>query len=142
LESFINRFINLKLFVMKDNRNDRDDLRNSDDDQLRPNTMNEAIREASGDPDADLSDLQDTTSSDMEGEGRRISGTSDVDQTQGVGYTPNDASGVRSGGITDMDDQTAGGAGLNTGARQGLGSHLNTKKGVSGSDYDGQNATS
>ncbi len=127
---------------MKDNRNDKDyEQRRSDEDQLRPNTMNEAIREASGDRDIDPSDRREADE-DIEGSGDRRYPSGDVDMTQGVGYTPNDASGVRSGGIADMDDQTAGGAGLNTGVRKGLGSHLNTKKGVSGSDYDGQNATS
>jgi hypothetical protein len=130
---------------MKDNiRDDRnDDLRNIDDDQSRPSTTNEIIREASGDRDLDLNDMRadDDRGIDTSREHHSASDHG-IDETQGVSYTPNDASGVRSGGITDMDDQTAGGAGLNTGVRKGLGSHLNTKKGVSGSDYDGQNATS
>ena len=135
---------------MKDNKNDKRiyndredrDERDLDQDKLRENTMNETIREVSGDADTNLNEVRK--------EGREFDGTDDInlrnagntDETQGMSYNPNDASGVRSGGITDMDDQTAGGAGLNTGVRQGLGSHLNTKKGISGSDFDGQNATS
>lgn len=130
---------------MKENLdNDRnDDQRNLDDDQLRSNTMNETIREASGDADMDLNSLSDAEG-DMDHTARHGSqgAAGDTDQTQGMSYTPNDASGVRSGGITDMDDQTSGGAGLNTGARRGLGSHLTPKMGTSGSDFDGQNSTS
>jgi hypothetical protein len=76
---------------------------------------------------------------------RQADRTSDIgndDLTQGVSYTPNDASGVRSGGFTDMDDQTAGGAGLNNDTRTGAGSNITPKRGVSGSDYDGQVSTS
>lgn len=61
-----------------------------------------------------------------------------TDQSAGVSYTPNDASGVRSGGTTDMDDQTAGGAGLAAGERLGSGSNITTKRNVTGSDFDGQ----
>jgi hypothetical protein len=135
---------------MKDNRNDNRiyndredrDERDLDQDKLRENTMNETIREVSGDPDTNLNEVRK--------EGREFDDTDDInsrntrntDETRGVSYDPNDASGVRSGGISDMDDQTAGGAGFNTGVRRGLGSDLNTKKGISGSDFDGQNATS
>lgn len=112
---------------MKENKNrNHEHLHDEDDGQLRDNTMNETIRKVSGD--TDLNDARTTSE--------------DIDSTQGVSYTPNDSSGVKSGGITDMDDQTAGGAGLNTGARKGLGSHLKTKDSISGSDFDGQNATS
>jgi hypothetical protein len=111
---------------MKENKNKSHEYRHEDDDQLRENTMNETIREVSGD-----TELNDTGT-----------GSGDKDLTRGVNYTPNDSSGVRSGGTTDMDDQTAGGAGLNTDVRKGSGSHLKTKDGISGSDYDGQNATS
>jgi hypothetical protein len=116
-----------------------DNERLLDDDQLRDNTMNETIREVSGSPDTDLNNLSEGTERGLESD--RYSDTS-LDRTQGSGYTPNDSSGVRSGGITDMDDQTSGGAGLNTGVRQGAGSHLRTKDSITGSDYDGQNATS
>jgi hypothetical protein len=61
-----------------------------------------------------------------------------TDQTQGMSYSPNDASGVRSGGTADMGDQTSGGAGANRGRRRGSGSNLRPKKGTTGSDYDGQ----
>ena len=111
---------------MKDIRNDRnDDLRN-DDDQLRPNTMNEQIREASGGRDINQNELTATDEEIANTGEERSHGTHDhgIDQTQGVSYTPNDASGVRSGGVADMDDQTAGGAGLNTGVRKGLGSKV------------------
>jgi hypothetical protein len=122
------------------NRNN--DQENSEDDQLRPNTMNEVIREVSGDPDADLNEIgnsrQDLHSNMQTGSG----GAHDADLTQGMSYDPNDASAVRSGGTTDMDDQTAGGSGLNTGIRHGMGTNITTKRNVTGSDFDGQNSTS
>lgn len=122
---------------MQENRNmnNANDNR-SDDDQLRPNTMNETIREASGDPDADLTQLGSRTT------GQSGSGNMDdvhgSDQTMGVSNNPNDASAVRSGGTTDMDDQTAGGAGLAAGERLGSGTNITTKRNVTGSDFDGQ----
>lgn len=124
-------------------RNDRvDDPTTGDEDQLRSNTMNEVIREVHGDPDTDLGDVR-AESRNTGGSGERGSGGAhDSDLTQGMSYTPNDTSGVRSGGTTDMDDQTSGGAGLNTGARRGLGSHLKPKTGLTGSDFDGQDRTS
>jgi|SRR5687767_5509761 len=127
--------------MKRDRMHDEDDeQRNSEEEQLRMNTTNEAIREASGDPDMDLNELKDDeTDSDYETRSR-TSYNSDI--TQGVSYNPNDASGVRSGGVSDMDDQTTGGAGLNTGTRKGSGSNLTPKTGVTGSDYDGQNSTS
>lgn len=129
---------------MEENRNVKrtDEQRNSDDDQLRGNTMNEAIREASGNPDADLSKIG---ASGQQPPSSRASSPEDLqgsDLTQGISYNPNDMSGVRSGGITDMDDQTAGGAGLNAGERRGSGSSITTKRNVTGSDFDGQNASS
>lgn len=135
-----NTFFKLKICDMKnDNRND--ETRNNDQDQLRDNTMNEVIRETSGDADTNLNDLRDTD--DMDDNSRiSASASGDTDTTQGMSYNPNDTSAVRSGGTTDMDDQTAGGAGLNTGARDGLGSHLRPKENVTGSDFDGQNRTS
>jgi hypothetical protein len=57
-------------------------------------------------------------------------------------WNPNDASGVRSGGITDMDNQTIRGAGSGSGHSTGSGSHLAPKMGTTGSDFDGQNKTS
>lgn len=75
------------------------------------------------------------------GLGRDQSNLQGSDTTQGSSYNPNDASGVRSGGTTDMDDQMAGGAGL-AGERLGGGTNINTKRNVSGSDFDGQNASS
>ena len=135
---------------MKDNRNDHrnrdqredDDQRDVDQDKLRGNTMNETIREASGDPDMNLNNIREERTGYDDTDDVDLRNAGNTDETKGMSYNPNDASGVRSGGITDMDDQTAGGAGLNTGARKGLGSDLNTKKGISGSDFDGQNATS
>lgn len=103
---------------MEENRNQENE-QSRNDDQLRENTMNETIREQSG-------------SNELHGS----------DQTQGVSYTPNDASAVRSGGTTDMDDQTAGGAGLAAGERLGGGSNITTKRNVTGSDFDGQVKTS
>jgi hypothetical protein len=135
---------------MKDNKNEyrsdreRDDRdeRDIDQDKLRDNTMNETIREVQGDPDTNLNELREDNREFDDDDHIRLRNARDTDQTQGVSYNPNDASGVRSGGISDMDDQTAGGAGLNTGVTKGIGSHLSTKKGISGSDFDGQNATS
>jgi hypothetical protein len=127
---------------MKENKNrnrDHDRRHDEDDDQLRDNTMNETIREVRGD--RDLNEIKNNRR-DIDTDQTRSIDVGDTDLTQGVNYTPNDSSGVRSGGLTDMDDQTAGGAGLNTGARKGSGSHLRTKDGISGSDFDGQNATS
>ena len=128
---------------MKENNNyeRNDDQKDLDQDQLRGNTMNEAIREANGDRDTDLNELRDSDN-DMDDTQRTGSGGGSADTTQGMSYNPNDMSAVRSGGTTDMDDQTAGGAGLNTGARQGLGSHLRPKTGLTGSDFDGQDRTS
>jgi len=124
--------------MKRDRMHDEDDeQRNNEEEQLRMNTANETIRKASGDPDMDLNDLKnedndyDTPS--------RASYRDDI--TQDVNYDPNDASGVRSGGISDMDDQTTRGAG-NTGPRRGSGSNLTPKMGTTGSDYDGQNSTS
>lgn len=114
--------------------------RNSDDEQLRDQTMNETIREVSGDPNADLSHSdvsRDHTGHRTLRDEDEISGT---DLSQGVGYNPNDASAVRSGGTTDMDDQTAGGAGLASGERGS--SNLTTRRTVTGSDFDGQDKTS
>lgn len=125
---------------MKENRNRKHDHEHShdeDDDQLRDNTMNETIREVRGD--RDLNDIENRRSRSND---TRSPDTGNTDITQGMSYTPNDSSAVRSGGIADMDDQTAGGAGLNTGARKGSGSHLKTKDSISGSDFDGQDATS
>ena len=108
--------------------------------QLRMNTTNETIREVSGDPDLDLNDLKDDNADrDYDSPSRDRSGNN---ITRGVSYDPNDASGIRSGGISDMDDQTTRGAGLNTGTRSGSGSNLTPKMGTTGSDYDGQNSTS
>ena len=132
---------------MEENRNvnrDNNERRvEENDDQLRPNTMNEAIREVSGNPDADLSKLGGSGRENVDSDR-----TSDVDSyagsdtTTGVGYNPNDMSATRSGGTTDMDDQTAGGAGLNTGERRGSGTNLTTRRTITGSDFDGQNKTS
>lgn len=140
---------------IRDERNyDRDDLNNDrsddqtniDQEKLRSSTMNEIIRETSGNPDMNLNDIRDTDEDvnrdhDINAKNARRA-AQNTDITQGMSYNPNDTSGVRSGGITDMDDQTAGGAGLNTGARRGSGSHLRPKTGLTGSDYDGQNKTS
>ena len=125
--------------MKRDRIHDEDDeKRNNEDEQLRMDTTNEAIREASGDPDMDLNELKNE---DSDHDTRsRTSYNSDI--TQGISYDPNDASGVRSSGVSDMDDQTTGGAGLNTGTRRGSGSNLTPKTGTTGSDYDGQNSTS
>lgn len=112
----------------------------SDDDQLRPETTNEAIREAAGSPDTDLGKLSSGTnrhSGDYASDAEEIQGS---DLTQGMSLNPNDASAVRSGGTTDMDDQTVGGAGLATGKRGS--SNLTTRRTVTGSDFDGQDKTS
>jgi len=115
-----------------------DEQRRSDEEQLRMNTTNETIREAGGDPDMDLNELKEQDNDDEHHSNRSFKG----DITQGVNYDPNDASGVRSGGVSDMDDQTNRGAGFNSGTRTGAGSNLTPKMGTTGSDYDGQNSTS
>ncbi|GAA4752191.1 hypothetical protein [Flavisolibacter ginsenosidimutans] len=112
--------------------------RSSDDDQLRDLTTNETIREVSGEADLSKSDIsREHTGHRTLRDEDEISGT---DLSQGVSYNPNDASAVRSGGTTDMDDQTAGGAGLAAGERGS--SNLMTRRNVTGSDFDGQNKTS
>lgn len=135
---------------MKDNKHNNgdydkredDDKRDLDQDKLRGNTMNEAIREASGDPDMNLNNLRGEREGFDDSADMDLSEGGNWDETRGVNYNANDASGVRGGGIADMDDESAGGAGLNTGQRRGTGSDLNTKKGVSGSDFDGQDVSS
>jgi len=124
----------------QDKNVNRNDETRQDDDQLRGNTMNEAIREASGNPDADLSQISNRGSVSGDSRSSRDEDLHGSDMTQGTSYSPNDMSGVRSGGTVDMDDQTAGGAGLSTDERRGA--HVTTKHGVTGSDFDGQNATS
>ena len=116
---------------MEENRNvnrNNEMRQDADNDRLRGNTMNESIREASS----------DRQSMDRD----RMSEDSSSDMASGVGYNPNDMSATRSGGTTDMDDQTSGGAGLNSGERLGSGSNLTTRRTITGSDFDGQNKTS
>jgi hypothetical protein len=130
---------------MEKNRdlNMNNEQRHEDDDQLRGNTMNEAIREVSGNPDADLSKIGSGDQSyDETSRAGRTEEMQGSDLTRGVGYSPNDMSATRSGGTTDMDDQTAGGAGLNMGEIRGSGSNLTTRRTVTGSDFDGQDKTS
>ena len=123
--------------------NDRhEEQKHSDDDQLRGNTMNEAIREANGDPDMNLNDIRPADQNMSDRHDSDMEQTRSSNTSQGMDWEPNDASGVRSGGTTDMDDQTSGGAGWNTGVRPGLGSNLTDKRGVTGSDFDGQNSSS
>ena len=112
--------------------------RSSDEDQLRDLTTNETIRAVSGETDLSKSDVsREHTGHETLRDEDEISGS---DLTQGMSYNPNDASAVRSGGTTDMDDQTAGGAGLAAGERGS--SNLTTRRNVTGSDFDGQNKTS
>ncbi len=117
---------------------DNNENDNQQDDQLRGNTMNETIREVNGDADIDLNSVREQG---REAGGNTGSGLSGADLTGGSSWSPNDASAVRSGGTTDMDDQTARGAGLDSG-NSGAGSNMAPKTGVTGSDFDGQNATS
>lgn len=124
----------------ENNRNERMDQRRTSeqDDSM---SSKDIMRDINADRDMNLNDLKDSdrqTTSNSESD----SGLFNKDRTQGVGYTPNDASAVRSGGTSDMDDQAAGGAGHNSGFRHGMGSDLRPKKGVTGSDFDGQNPTS
>lgn len=123
----------------KNRKNRIEERRTADQDD--PMTTREVIREVQGDPDMNLNDLKDT---DLQTGSSRESGAGafNADRTQDLNYTPNDTSGVRSGGLSDMDDQAAGGAGHNSGFRHGMGSDLHPKKGVTGSDFDGQNPTS
>ncbi len=135
---------------MKDNKNRRPDderieeHRIDDDGQARENTtMNEMIRDVNGDPDMDLNKLKENTSVGRSSNDRPDSYSAESsDLTGGVNYNPNDASMQRSGGFADMDNQTDRGAGENTGGRLGSGSNLAPKRGVTGSDFDGQNKTS
>lgn len=124
--------------MRNDNLNDRnDDLRDGNEDQLRPNTTNEMIREASGNPDTNLNALQDTST------GAPDTGSSrSGDITRGVNYSPNDASGVLSGGTSDMDNQGDVGAHAAPGSHGKFGSNLEPKHNVTGSDFDGQVSTS
>lgn len=123
----------------KNRKNRVDERRTADQDD--PMTTRDVIRDVHGNPDTDLNDLKN---SDQQTGSNRESGAGafGVDRTKGMNYTPNDTSGVRSGGISDMDDQAEGGAGHNSGFRHGMGSDLRPKKGVTGSDFDGQNPTS
>ena len=114
--------------------------RNSDDEQLRDHTMNETIREVTGNPETDLSRVAAANQQSDYNSARDDQDLQGSDRTQGVSYNPNDASAVRSGGTTDMDDQTAGGAGLAAGERGT--SNLTTRRTVTGSDFDGQDKTS
>lgn len=127
--------------MIENNRTDgSNDQNRSEQDQLRDLTMNETIREVSGNADANLNNLTDadagnTTASTAAGD---TIGTG----THGANYTPQDMSAVRSGGVADMDDQTASGAGEITGRRPGAGSDITQKLGTTGSDFDGQVSTS
>lgn len=124
--------------MRNDNLNDRnDELRDQNDDQLRPNTMNEMIREASGDADTNLNELQDTSTGTHHSDDSRNN-----DISRGVNYSPNDASGVLSGGTVDMDNQGDVGAHAAPGAHGKFGSNLEPKHNVTGSDFDGQVSTS
>lgn len=118
-----------------------DDRRNADQDE--PQTTNEIIREAHGDPNMNLEDLNEGTGSDLRTSRDNVrEGGLSTDVTRGVDYTPNDASAVRSGGTTDMDDQTGSSMGLQSGTKRGFESGIAQKRDVTGSDYDGQNSTS
>ena len=135
---------NIKTNIMEDNKNiNRADENRADDDQLRGNTMNEAIREVSGNPDADLSKIGASGPQDVSSRSGDTADLYGTDTTQGISNNPNDMSATRSGGTTDMDDQTAsGGTGLTTGVRPGGGTNLTTRRSVTGSDFDGQDKTS
>lgn len=112
-------------------------------DQEEPKTTHEIIREAHGNPDMNLNNLQEETGSDLNRSRSSVSeGALNADTTRGVDYTPNDASAVRSGGTTDMDDQTGSSMGTQTGTKRGFESGIAQKRNVTGSDYDGQNSTS
>jgi hypothetical protein len=130
---------------MQDNKNvhrtDADN-NNSEDDQLRPNTMNETIREVTGNPETDLSRLSAMNQQSGSGNSSDSDDVQGSDLSQGMSYNPNDATAVRSGGTTDMDDQRSGGAGLAAGERMGSGTNLTTRRSVTGSDFDGQDKTS
>ena len=120
--------------IRNDNLEERD---NSEDNQLRPNTMNEQIRAAHGDPDTDLNELGDhSTGADPAGASRSAGAVG------GVNYAPNDASGTLSGGISDMDNQGGVGGHAAPGSHGKFGSNLEPKHNVTGSDFDGQVSTS
>jgi hypothetical protein len=128
---------------MEDNRKQHGGYQERPSDQEDPKTTNEAIRDAHGDPDMDLNELKEGAGLDTTAYSDRDAGLlSDTGTTRGADYTPNDASAVRSGGTTDMDDQTGGSMGIQTGTKHGFDSGIAQKRNVTGSDYDGQNSTS
>jgi hypothetical protein len=129
---------------MDENRTNNldDDQLNADQDKLRSSTMNEMIREVNGDPDLNLNELKDTDEAAGNADAGLSSNRDHSSLAEGMTWNPNDASGVRSGGITDMDNQTIRGAGSGSGHSTGSGSHLAPKMGTTGSDFDGQNKTS
>lgn len=107
-------------------------------------TTHEILREVHGNPDYNLNALPDETDEAVN-QNRDVlaEGAAPSDVTRGVDYTPNDASAVRSGGTTDMDDQTGDNSmGLQTGSKTGIESGIAQKRNVTGSDFDGQNSTS
>jgi len=116
---------------------DRNEDRDQDDDQLRGATMNETIREVNGDPDMDLNNIRDIDD-DIARQSRMGEGSSTG--VEGTGKISG-ATGGRTSGAPDMDDQTAGGLGLNRDSRESSG-NITPKTGMTGSDFDGQVANS
>ncbi len=129
---------------MKENkRNDKhNEQKRAEEDQLRDKTMNETIRDVNNDRDIEQNE---TLRNAEQGSGRSYDygaeGSDNQRKRGGLNYDQQDTSGTR-GGTVDMDDQTVSGAGRATPGATGTGSGLAPKTGVTGSDYDGQNATS
>lgn len=121
-------------------RHQRTDDRNYDQDE--PKTTHEIIREVNGGANTNLNELKDEAEGVRNNIESGVGNVLNTDTTRGVDYTPNDASAVRSGGTTDMDDQTGSSMGINTGTKRGFDSGIAQKRDVTGSDYDGQNSTS
>ena len=115
------------------------------DDQDEPKTANEIIREVNGDPNMNLNDLKrtggDSSSHFTEGDNvRRNDFMEDDDLTADAGYTPQDGS--RSVGIANVNDESAGGVGYNSGIRNSDDSNMAAKTNITGSDFDGQDTSS
>ena len=130
---------------MKENqRSGMDNQQDMQNDQLRGNTMNETIRDVSGDRNETLRDA------DM-GSGRSYDyGTQGSEETDNLRSDAGDmggGQGVGGGrsrenvaGTADMKDEQITGAGRDVRRRQGSGQNLAPKLGTTGSHFDGQNS--
>ncbi len=112
---------------MKENR------KSVKNEQLRDQTMDETNRNTQGE------DAIQNTSNSREGSGTSHGPDAREDQTRHVtDKVKEDTSGTLSGGTVDMGPNSLTGS-KNRNSRAGTGSGLNTKRNVTGSDFDGQN---